>query len=197
MNISSTIEVTLPNGRVLNLKNSLTYAGVDRVTETMSGRGKGVNFTHFYMRHATSKSDAEDPETNFYSTRDLRAVTYDDFNTLNGSTGNAILELTQGNEIYSTDDSKYTNNIIEFPISFNATDMGNKFKDTNQANYSMVYYMGLASRPLTVPTGGSESSLIAGEYDKILSVIRLEENNFFGIPSTGTVGVNYQLNLAV
>ena len=196
MKINSTIQVTLPNGSVLHLKNSLTYAGVDRVAETMSGRGKGVNFTHFYIRHATAKSDADDPETNFSPARDLKTVGYTDFNSDNGSAGKAILELTQGSEVYSTN-SNYTSNVIDFPISFNATDMGSKFKDTNQANYSMVYYMGLASRPMSVPTGGSETKLQAGEYDTILSVIQLQENNFFGIPSTGTVGVNYQLNLAV
>ena len=199
MRIKSQIEVTLPNGRVLNLTNSLTYGGVNVLASAISGR-EVINFTHFYMRHATVKSDADDPETNFHVNNDLQATTHADFVTENGSAGHAILELSQGIELGTSDKLKYDNNIVKFPVSFNATDMGSKFKDTNQANYSIIYYMGLASRPLTIPEdieGGNQSDLDDGVYDIITSVIRVGENNYFGIPSTGTVDVKYELNLAV
>jgi|GEM_PF-4353468 hypothetical protein len=199
MNIDSSIEVTLPNGRVLNLKNSLTYGGVDILASAIAGRST-INFTHFYIRHATVKSDADDPETNFHVNKDLHAVTHADFTAENGSAGYSILDLNTGIELRTSDTQKYTQNVVKFPVTFNAIDMGLKFKDTNQSNYSIIYYMGLASRPMTIPAeyvDGTQTELDEGKYDVITSVIKLGENDYFGIPNTGTVSVGYDLKLAV
>ena len=49
MNLKSEIKVTLPCGRELNLKNSLTYKGVDRIAEIIAGRKTTIDFNNFII----------------------------------------------------------------------------------------------------------------------------------------------------
>jgi len=197
--IDSEIKVTLPCGREVILKNSLTYAGVDRLSNIIAGRKTGINFNKFYIRHATSAGDASDPETFFHVSRDTKKCTVTDFQTENGSAGLSVLDITAGSELVTSDEDRYVSNIVRFPISFKASDLGLKFIDTNQANYSIVYYMGLAERPEIneLPAGYNLTEYDNGNYDTILSVIELSENDWFGIPSTGTVNLKYDLNLEI
>jgi hypothetical protein len=98
----------------------------------------------------------------------------------------------------TTDAEKYAGNLIRFPISFTASDLGSRFLAANQANYSIVYFMGLAERPQpsTIPNF-VQATYDAGDYDTMLSVLEVEDKDLFGIPSTGTVDIKYDLNLAV
>lgn len=198
MIIESQIEVTLPCGKVINFENTLTYKGVDKIAGVLSSRVSQVNFTHLYIRFAVSEGDAKDPATNFHNTRDIRKVNVQDFQTEFGSSGHAIFDVAGGSLLLTTDEDKYEGNLIRFPLSFTASDLGSRFLSTNQANYSIVYFMGLAERPAqnSIPNF-SQTIYDAGGYDDILSVLTVDTKDLFGIPATGTVDIKYDLNLAV
>ena len=198
MRIESKIEVKLPCGKKINLTNTLTYKGVDKISAILSSRLSEVNFTHLYVRFASAEGDAKDPATNFNEIRDIKKVTPEDFKIQFGSSGHAIFDVTGGSILMTTDEDKYEGNLIRFPVSFTANDLGPRFHDTNIANYSIIYFMGLAERPkpTSIPNF-SQSEYDAGSYDTILSVLEIENKDLFGIPSTGTVDIKYDLNLAV
>ncbi len=198
MNLSSKIEVKLPCGKKINLTNTLTYAGVDKIAAIMSSRLSQINFTHLYVRFASGVGDAKDPATSFNEIRDVRQVSQQDFKTEFGSSGYAVFDVTGGSILMTTDEDKYAGNLIRFPISFTANDLGPRFHDANQANYSIIYFMGLAERPQPSTINNfSQTAYDAGDYDTMLSVLEVESKDLFGIPSTGTVDIKYDLNLAV
>lgn len=198
MELTSSIQVSLPCGREVQLTNTLTYEGVSQLTKVLAGRESTINFSHIYIRHATVRSDADDASTSFSPQRDIRNCTVADFKNEVGSAGYAILDLGSGSQLLSTDSDTYECNIIRFPVSFQAAGLGPKFKNTNLANYSIVYYMGLSQRPPTTKISNfNQTKYDNGDYDKILSVIRIEDADLFGIPSTGTVDIKYDLNLTI
>lgn len=184
MKLSSDIKITLPCGKEIKLKNSLTYAGADIIGKAIGERSI-IGITHLYLRYATIFVDADDPATNFGNKKDIKKVTREDFNVLNGSSGLGILELTQGAKLSSTD-SNYKTNLVTWEKTFSQSDLTNfQPADSAQTNYSNVYYMGLGIR---------EPGRTIDD-DIIFSVMRLERGKYFGIPSAGQVTVDYRLIL--
>lgn len=184
MKLSSDIKVTLPCGKVINLTNSLTYKGVDVIGKAIGERSI-IGITHLYLRYATIFVDADDPETEFGDKKDIKKVTRDDFNILNGSTGLGVLELTQGAALSKQNDN-YNSNIVTYTKNFSESDLTDfKPADTTQTNYSNIYYMGLAIRE----PGKTEAD------DIIFSIMRLRRGKYFGIPSAGQVTIDYKLIL--
>ena len=58
--------------------------------------------------------------------------------------------------------------------------------------------MGLAERPDPSSIANLvQSDYDQGEYDKILSVLRLSDTDLFGIAASGSVDVKYDLNLSL
>ena len=184
MNLSSEIEVTLPCGSTIDLRNTITYKGADYIGRAI-GERLVIGVTHLYLRHATIFVDADDPETHFGEKKDLKAVTREDFNVLNGSAGLGVLELTKGAKL-SNQNQNYESNVITYSKDFSQTQLTNfKPADSSQTNYSSVYYMGLGIRE----PGNSIND------DIIFSVMRLKDGKNFGIPSSGQVTVDYKLIL--
>ena len=198
MNLSSKIEVTLSCGRVINLENTLTYTGVSEITKLLSTRRTNLNFTHLYVRYASTKSDANDVSTSFNTLNDIKSTGVSDFKTTLGTAGFSIFPITSGSQILSTDLDKYECNAIRFEVSFSAADLGSNFKTTNKSNYSIIHYMGLAERPDPSSIANLvQSDYDQGEYDNILSVLRLSDTDLFGIAASGSVDVKYDLNLSL
>jgi hypothetical protein len=58
--------------------------------------------------------------------------------------------------------------------------------------------MGIAERPVSsqIPSF-DQTKYDNGDYDKILSVIRITDDDLFGVPATGTVDIKYDLNLSI
>ena len=197
MELTSSIQVSLPCGREIDLTNTLTYVGVSSITKLLARRTSSLEFTHLYLRYATVRIDADDASTNFNSQEDIKTVNVEDFKNELGSAGYAVFQLTSGVQILKTDDN-YEANIIRFPVSFQAAQLGSKFKSTNLTNYSIIYYMGLAERPQpTTISNFVQADYDAGVYDEILSVIKIGDKDLFGLPDTGTVDVKYDLNLTI
>tara|TARA_B100000579_G_scaffold431498_1_gene446658 strand:- start:13104 stop:13664 length:561 start_codon:yes stop_codon:yes gene_type:complete len=184
VNLSSKIKVTLPCGTIVDLKNTVTYKGVDYIGRAI-GERLIIGITHLYLRYATIFVDADDPETNFGDKKDLKAITRNDFNVLNGSAGLGVLPLTAGAKL-SKQNSNYESNVITYSKDFSQTDLTNfKPADSSQTNYSSIYYMGLGIREPGAPA----------EEDTIFSIMRLKDGKNFGIPSSGQVTVDYKLIL--
>lgn len=196
MNLTSSIKVDLPCGKQVSLSNTLTYTGVNSITRLLGKRQSELEFTHLYLRYATVRIDADEAATNFSSQKDIRKCSVEDFKTELGSASFAIFPITAGSQLMSSDTELYQANIIRFAVSFQAAGLGVKFKDTNLSNYSIIYYMGLAERPKAglIPNF-DQTKHDAGDYDNILSVIRISDEDLFGVPATGTVDVKYDLNL--
>ena len=197
MELTSSIQVSLPCGREIDLTNTLTYLGVSSITKLLARRTSSLEFTHLYLRYATVRIDADDASTSFNSQAEIKETSAEDFKNELGSAGYAIFELSSGVQLLKTDD-KFEANVIRFPVSFQASQLGSKFKATNRTNYSIIYYMGLAERPpQNTIDNFVQSEYDAGGYDKILSVIKIGDKDLFGLPDTGTVDVKYDLNLTI
>jgi hypothetical protein len=188
--LSSKIKVKLPCGREIDLTNTITYGGVDVLTRAIANK-KIIEITHLYLRHATVSTDADDPATNFGESKNIKAVWRKDFEQTNGSARLDILPLGNNGSIGFSDRNKYgpnhidgvtLNNEIVYEVSFSPSDLTNFMPADSAQNYSNVYYMGLASR-------------IQGQQDRLFSVMKLKEGEYFGIPSGGQVDVRYKLIL--
>ena len=100
MQLSSQIEVTLSCGRVINLENTLTYTGVSEITKLLSARRTNLNFTHLYVRYASTKSDANDVSTSFNTLNDIKSTGVSDFKTTLGTAGFSIFQSLAGLKYY-------------------------------------------------------------------------------------------------
>ena len=190
MKLSAEIKVRLPCGKEIDVNNTITYGGVDVLTRAIANK-KIIEITDLYLRHATVSTDADDPATNFGIGKDLKATNIKDFEIKNGSAELDVLSLNNVGSIQYSDNIKYgpyhidgavLNNEIVYNVSFSPSDLTN-FKPADSAqNYSNVFYMGLVTKLTT-------------QSDRLFSVIKLKEGEYFGIPSSGQVDVKYTLIL--
>lgn len=190
MHLSSKIKIKLSCGKEIDVNNTITYGGVDVLTHAIANK-KVIEIKQLYLRHATVSTDADDPATNFGIGKDLKATTIKDFEIKNGSAELDVLSLNNIGNIQYSDSNKYgpyhidnvvLNNEIVYNVSFSPSDLTN-FKPADSAqNYSNVFYMGLVAN-------------LTAQSDRLFSVIRLKEGEYFGIPSSGQVDVSYKLIL--